>query len=136
MTRINVVPVEELSDVWLLAEYRELPRVLKRPVCLAGAPTRYQLGAGHVKWARRHGVFACKRMNKLVRELKFRGFHPAYTAGLQKFLQPYMKDYTVSAKDKRLNRARLVQKYRLRPHVHTWTNRQKPAYLENCSSNF
>lgn len=29
MTRINVVPVEELSDAWLIAEYRELPRVLK-----------------------------------------------------------------------------------------------------------
>lgn len=29
MTRINVIPVSELSDQHLIAEYRELPRVLK-----------------------------------------------------------------------------------------------------------
>lgn len=28
MTRINVVSPSELSDAWLLAEYRELPRVI------------------------------------------------------------------------------------------------------------
>ena len=29
MTRINVIPVEELSDQHLMAEYRELPRAIK-----------------------------------------------------------------------------------------------------------
>ncbi len=130
MTRINVVPVEELSDAWLLAEYRELPRVLKQPVCLMGVPARYQLGAGHVKWARRHGLFAYKRMQRLVQELKYRGFSPRFTAaGLRKFLQPYMKDYAVTKADISVNRARLLTKYRARPHVHMWTKRSKPSYL-------
>ncbi len=132
MTRINVVPVEELSDAWLLAEYRELPRVLKQPICLIGAPTRYQLGAGHVKWARRHGVFAYKRMELLVQELKYRGFAPIFSAaGLRKFLQPYMEDYTITTTDVSVNRARLLKKYRARPHVHTWTKRTKPGYLNS-----
>ncbi len=130
MTRINIVPVEELSDAWLLAEYRELPRVLKQPICLMGAPTRYQLGAGHVKWARRHGIFVCKRMEFLVKEMKYRGFTPAFSAaGLRKFLQPYMKDYIVTTEDILVNRARLLKKYRVHPHVHTWTKRTKPGYL-------
>ncbi len=129
MTRVNVIPVEELSDAWLLAEYREIPRVLKRPVCIAGAPKRYQLGSGHVKWARRHGVFVCKRMEELVREMLYRGFHPRYTAGLWLFVKPYMRDYTVLERDKLCNRARLVAKYRQNPSAHTWTKRSKPFYL-------
>ncbi len=129
MTRINVVPAQELSDAWLLAEYRELPRVLKQPLNLTGAPTRYQLGKGHVKWARKHGVFVCKRMDQLVQEMYLRGFCPAYTRGLYAFLTPEMLDYTVTLQDLQLNRARLLQKYQLRPHVHVWTRRAKPNYL-------
>ena len=32
MTRINVVPVKELSDQHLIAEYRELQRVIKQQI--------------------------------------------------------------------------------------------------------
>lgn len=59
MTRINCVPVEELTDAHLGAEYRELPRVFGlvrcaqqrgvRPSTLK-APKEYTLGAGHVKF--------------------------------------------------------------------------------------
>lgn len=137
MTRINVVPAPELSDAWLLAEYRELPRVLKQPVNITDAPARYQLGTGHVKWARKHGVFVCKRMDQLVQEMCYRGFCPTYTRGLRAFLTPEMLDYTVTAQDLQLNRARLKHKYQLRPHVHVWTRRVKPTYLrETLSSNF
>ena len=44
MTRINVVPVEELSDAWLIAEYRELPRVLNGNFSIKDAPNRSKLG--------------------------------------------------------------------------------------------
>ena len=30
MTRINLIPVKELSDQHLIAEYREIPRVIKQ----------------------------------------------------------------------------------------------------------
>lgn len=53
MTRINVVPVEELSDAWLIAEYRELPRVLNGNFSIKDAPNRYKLGTGHVKLDRK-----------------------------------------------------------------------------------
>lgn len=54
MTRINVIPVWELSDQHLLAEYRELPRVLKQNISTVGAKSYYHLGPGHMKWGRRH----------------------------------------------------------------------------------
>lgn len=53
MTRINVIPVKELENMHLLAEYRELPRIFqlskkayedKRKV---KAPKFHTLGKGH-----------------------------------------------------------------------------------------
>jgi len=39
MTRINLLPVKELSDQHLMAEYRELPRIVNAVICgrLSGA---------------------------------------------------------------------------------------------------
>lgn len=55
MTRINCVPVEELHQKHLVAEYRELPCVFKLAEAAAKrggvvAPDEYTLGAGHVKY--------------------------------------------------------------------------------------
>lgn len=54
MTRINVVPVEELCDQHLLAEHRELTRipncVAKGRYSLKDQPSDYVLGTGHVKF--------------------------------------------------------------------------------------
>lgn len=59
MTRINVIPVTELTDNFLLAEYFELPRVFllvhkhtmkgREPEDLKIPPT-YRLGTGHVSF--------------------------------------------------------------------------------------
>lgn len=50
MTRINCVPVEELTDKHLLAEYRELPRIFNLARAVEDAPTEYVLGTGHMKF--------------------------------------------------------------------------------------
>lgn len=57
MTRINLVPVEELADQHLLAEYRELPRCLNKPTRSPSDFPVYVLGKGHVKWAEAHQKF-------------------------------------------------------------------------------
>lgn len=55
MTRINVVPVEELCDQHLLAEHRELTRipnaVARGRFSLLGQPADYKLGEGHVRFS-------------------------------------------------------------------------------------
>ena len=60
MTRINVVPVKELTNKHLVAEYREIMRLPKnlntslnrkgKPFNMNEIPEDYVLGSGHVKF--------------------------------------------------------------------------------------
>ncbi len=88
MTRINCVPVESLSDLHLLAEYRELPRVfsgvraaqqrnMTAEYYLKKYP-KYVLGTGHVCFFYPRCKYLAKRFIYLVRELKRRGFNVQY----------------------------------------------------------
>lgn len=84
MTRINLVPVEELYDQHLMAEYRELPMVeaslkrslaSKKGVVVEEIPEEYCLGAGHVKFFYNKGSWLEERYWLLVAELRKRGFN-------------------------------------------------------------
>ena len=75
MTRINVVPVTELCDKHLLAEYRELPRIMRLARLADDIPTEYTLGAGHVKFFYNKLSFIVERYQQLVKECKRRGFN-------------------------------------------------------------
>lgn len=85
MTRINVVPVEELVRQHLVAEYRELPRVfgLATAALASGRlnknhlPQTYRLGAGHVLFFYDKLGFLYERQLQLFDEMKRRGYHPA-----------------------------------------------------------
>lgn len=100
MTRINCIPVEELSDKHLVAEYRELPRIsaLAHKYCereIVGAaykentfgvfniglyPVKYVLGKGHVKFFYNKGEFLRKRFEEqIVPEMQRRGFKTNFT---------------------------------------------------------
>ena len=77
MTRINCVPVQELTDAHLGAEYRELPRIfaLARAAYLRGElptdprnPTEYTLGKGHVRFFYARLGWLRKRFLELVAE--------------------------------------------------------------------
>lgn len=132
MTRINVIPVTELSDQWLLAEYRELPRIVKGKFNLKDAPECYCLGKGHVKWAKLHAWWCVCRYEEICEEMKHRGFKVNY---------PYYDlydlaqgsncgcGYVVSSSDTNLNRKRLIEKYNMKPDYYKWTKRDKPDWL-------
>ena len=84
MTRINCVPVEELHQKHLVAEYRELPRVFKLAEAAAkrgghSAPANYTLGAGHVKFFYTHLGYCQQRFKQLVAEMVRRGYNPQHT---------------------------------------------------------
>lgn len=130
MTRINIVPVEELSDQWLIAEYRELPRVLKGNFSIENAPITYKLGTGHVKWARKYGLFTVNRYNSILKEMAYRGFKPHFFNTLAHYLtKEIANDYKVTQNDIKISKERLIAKYRQNPKVHKWTLRDKPKYL-------
>lgn len=85
MTRINVVPVSELTDKHLLAEYRELPRVYKAAVKYYEKgepypiPSEYRLGEGHVKFFYDKLQYINLRHNELIGEMNSRGFKTTFT---------------------------------------------------------
>lgn len=78
MTRINVVPVQELCDQHLLAEHRELTRipnaVAKGKYSLKDQPKDYKLGEGHVKFFLDKLKFLNNRYLELHSECLKRGF--------------------------------------------------------------
>lgn len=94
VTRVNRVPPEELSGRHLVAEYRELPRVFR--LALAAwrrgerpddprNPRRYVLGEGHVRFFYSRLGYPRRRFLSLVREMKARGYRPAYTSVLHEY---------------------------------------------------
>ena len=82
MTRINIIPVEELSDAHLLAEHREIKRI---PNCilngrfnLCDIPEKYTMGKGHIKFFRDKVLYLKIRYNDLHNEILRRGFNHTY----------------------------------------------------------
>jgi deoxyribonuclease (pyrimidine dimer) len=116
MTRVNVVPVEELCDKHLLAEYRELPRVFKLArQRLPGEkfPTAYTLGAGHIKFFYDKLLFLTARFTDIVNECEKRGFNIKYFSVLEflTWAPPILyKTWTPTPEALALNRARLAER--------------------------
>ena len=75
MTRINCVPVSELCDQHLIAEYRELPRVFKLARTDAEIPSTYRMGKGHVSFFYDKLAYLWERWLTLKDEMQKRGFH-------------------------------------------------------------
>lgn len=85
MTRVNVIPVEELHDKHLIAEYREIPRIVnlvrknleKKNIfdMLKEIPDSYRLGTGHVNFFKNKLHYIKDRHELLKIEGKKRGFN-------------------------------------------------------------
>lgn len=127
MTRINVgIPPEELCDQHLLAEIRELPRVIGTHVKVK-PPEQFKLGAGHVAWCAQYQASLNARHAMLVNEAVRRGFSVSgdtkrkpHNGGVwgkvaEKIAQPILRERI---------RERLTTMVR-KP---TWTNRKRPGW--------
>ena len=131
MTRINIVPVQELSDQWLIAEYKELPRVIKQDIDISDAPVRYKLGLGHVKWCKKHACWTMARYFEICDEMKYRGFKVNYPAEKLYDLWDGKGDvYFTTLRDVIRNIERLKAKYKLKPDFYKWTGREKPEWIK------
>jgi deoxyribonuclease (pyrimidine dimer) len=123
MTRINVVPVEELSQQHLVAEYREITRLpgnLKKsldrkgkPFNLLEIPPEYVLGPGHVKFFYDKMSFLQKRFESLVTEMLKRGYNPTFRdSRIFVVDNPYYNDYNPTTEALELNRQRIKERTR------------------------
>ena len=135
MTRINVVPVAELSNQHLFAEFREIrhiPHSLRRSLesrspkdILASIPPKYVLGAGHKTFFYDKLLFLEKRFYQLWHELRCRSvkfskhsrlFPPEFTISI-KFYNDYVPDEEAMA----LNRARIEDRLNMKREWYKWT---------------
>ena len=85
MTRINIVPVNELMDQHLIGEYREItmvPGSLKRTLASKTGldhkkiADEYTLNGGHVYFFYDKGKYLHNRYILIINEMKRRGFKP------------------------------------------------------------
>jgi hypothetical protein len=82
MTRINApIPVEELCDIHLLSEIRELPRIFAYCAAWDGVTIRQpfaKLNKGHLLFWSRFSGYLFERYQWLRHEAHVRGFHTGY----------------------------------------------------------
>lgn len=101
MTRINCIPVEQLTDQHLFIEYREITRVSSLARGLIDYGT-YTLGEGHVKFFYDKGQYLSDRCMTLYNELIKRGYNPTFKeyklhgGGLNDNWEPNNKDKTTN----------------------------------------
>lgn len=111
MTRINVVPVEELCDKHLLAEFRELTRIpnaiLSGKAKMVNMPSEYRLGTGHVKFFYNKVQYLFNRYKQLHREGLARGFNIKSIWPEQEFPSHLCQDYVPTDNALTTNRERI-----------------------------
>lgn len=115
MTRINLVPPQELCDQHLLAEHRELTRipnaVAKGKFSLKGQPSDYKLGEGHVRFFFNKLGFLKKRYDLLHAECKARGFNVQYFWQNELPTDPNLwLDYEPTEQALKANRERIAER--------------------------
>ena len=114
MTRINCIAPAELSDAHLLAEYRELPRVFRLARPGADIPETYRLGKGHVIFFYDKLEYLFRRQDRIIAEMKRRGFKPQFsTCDLKRrwgYKSRLWNDWTPTAAARTLNRHRIAER--------------------------
>ena len=128
MTRINIIPVEELHDQHHIAEYREitmvpaaLNRTLKSKTGLdkTKISRNYTLNKGHVYFFYDKGEYLDKRYNQITQEMKRRGFQPDIKRKFPKdiFIKNNLyNDWTPTIKDLEIIRQRIKSKIEEKPN--------------------
>ena len=125
MTRINIIPVEELTDQHLIAEYREifmigsaLQKSLKSknwdPTRI---PKKFRLGSGHVMFFYDKGKYLFNRYDEIRKELKKRNFkldnHRHFKTS--QFPTEYFNDWKPSDEDQKIIRKRIEERIQQKP---------------------
>jgi len=137
MTRINIIPVSELHDQHLIAEYREItmvPAALNRTLNSKTGLIRekisksFTLNSGHVYFFYDKGLYLDKRYTEIVNEMKSRGFNPdsARIFPIEIFKDNDLyNDWTPTIEDQKLIRQRIQERINSKPDWYRKTRRQE-----------
>lgn len=134
MTRVNVIKPEDLTNEWLVAEFRELPRIIneleKHPNRFKAKdiPEQYTLGNGHVKFFRDKLVYLAKRHREIRKELKRRGIKVNKKIKVELYYlhdsikSQCLNDWTPTSRDHDINIERLQERFDLRKRAYHLTS--------------
>tara|TARA_B110000116_G_scaffold265092_1_gene273758 strand:+ start:2357 stop:2764 length:408 start_codon:yes stop_codon:yes gene_type:complete len=127
MTRINIIPVNELFDQHLIAEYREITMVpaalnrtlkSKKGLDKSKIKKKYTLNQGHVYFFYNKGKYLNQRYQNIINEMKRRGFNPDPKRKFPKdiFINNNLyKDWSPSIEDLKIIRKRIESKFKEKP---------------------
>lgn len=122
MTRINLVPLDELEREFIQGEYKEIIRVFnlvkkaqsknKTPNDI-DAPTKYKLGSGHVKFFYDKLLFVVKRYEQLTEKMIELGYKPNPISReelLEGIDDHWLNDYIPSDEEISISKSRLNER--------------------------
>ena len=128
MTRINAdYELKKLTDQHVMAEYRELPMViaaLKRSLrtqpintVLKKIPNSFTLNKGHVTFFYNKLTFLSNRYERLIVELKERGYKldENRTLDFEGIPEVFFRDWKANDKDNLIIEARISEKIQMKP---------------------
>jgi deoxyribonuclease (pyrimidine dimer) len=131
MTRINLIPVQELTDQHAMAEYRELPMVMasaRRSNPANYKPTtKYTLNSGHVTFFWNKREFLLNRWLDLIAELYDRGFNvdPAARVVHWRELDRWPQvTWNPTEDDVVVNRTRINERIAAKPHLYRYRGKK------------
>lgn len=149
VTRINVIPVSDLADQHLMAEYRELPMVnaslkrslrSKRGFDKRRIPSKYTLNTGHVTFFYDKGLYLYKRYESLITELYKRGYEinpRERTVDWTVFPNDYWKDFYPNKQDEAINVERILLRLSEKPNFYNY-NKTKidQTFIKNLEEKY
>jgi len=126
LTRINVLPVEDLTDQHLMAEYREIFMVgsaLQKSLNSKSwdknrIPKQLTLGTGHVMFFYDKGKYLYKRYTEIQTELTKRNYKldKSRLFKVTQFPTDYYNDWTPNDRDRAVIRERIEERIQQKPH--------------------
>lgn len=127
MTRVNVVPVTELTDAHCLAELREITRIFSHIEKYGNQaikrPKQYTLGTGHVIFWTNKATYIYGRALDLLAEWHGRGF--SYSFDVDEWSKRYaclpawsVGDYTPTPEAILINRNRIAERIAAKPNFY------------------
>lgn len=141
MTRINLIPVQELADQHLLAEYRELPRVFgsvrthaqnKKTTKDFNIRKEFILGNGHCTFFYDKLYYLQQRHICIVQECIRRNINVTLTEvnDISDIPEQFCNDYIPSESEIRTSRARIVEQVQKKPSWYKYTSVPVPEYVQ------
>lgn len=143
MTRINLLPVEDLMDQHLFAEWREIkmvPAALRRSLrtrsiddIIRGIPLSYTLNKGHVTFFYNKMLFLYKRYMLLTTELVKRGYklaeHNADNIFFNNIPARFAQtEWKPACRDIEISRQRILIRIREKPTWYKYYGKQQRFY--------